>query len=804
MGRRTGKEFELETLEERILLSGDPLLDPISALTPAQAAPENDLQNFTIATESETLNERDGRVQTESDSLDYSPGALIGGLFDGLDEGTDGGVEVAATASGHDDSAPENDLRESVTTAVEPITRPLAETASAKESTVEETDRPHKAVEDYDSWSAPPAEENDNNQMVSNSAPTQVDPEVDQDDAVWVLDADLHLDDSTSLEGIETLVIPEGRRLSGSGDFDVALVNGGTLSPGNSPGIETVASFTNLAGAVLEIEIEGNTPGVGGYDQINTTDTTPGSISLDGTIRIIVDPAFTPTVNETYNILTFASLGSITGVFVDGEGLYGFGDGSLYFDLEMYLDNPADPNSSGGLRLIAKYVNGEDFTSSIDPQELGDEFGKFLSDYFTLTGSIELSGFSIDIGGFVGFESGDFGVEKVAGGEIRIVSNTAAAFLDVGSFSVGITDADIIIVLREDGGMAFGTAGGTFTMTGGQFASATADSVDIQLNNTGINYAASNLTVTVGSISATLDIADETQLVKVTNLEFEMVDYGLTVGGTFAFQRFGTNEIHAVATGASATLVSGDFLVGVSAASLALVVHSNLKTALRASGTFVFEGGDFANATAGAVHVVYNDSGIDYSGVSLDVGGSIALLDAEVDALRLAVTDLAAEITGFAHFGGDFGFTPNGDDIDVVAENAYARVEAGDFKAGVGDGSLALRLKADTTFAISVSGSVQLEGGDFANATATLATVKFNNTGINFDETLSIEGVDADLLVVTGASSVSVVGLDAEMSGFVTFGGDFGFRLNPSGDVDVVADNAYARVVSGVYVAGVM
>ncbi|MCA9198702.1 MAG: hypothetical protein KDA87_14235, partial [Planctomycetales bacterium] len=135
----------------------------------------------------------------------------------------------------------------------------------------------------------------------------------------------------------EPIRIGVHQSLHGSGTFAGKLINFGQLRPGNSPGIQNVNEFTQASGGSLQIEIGGTSPGPGaqnvddGYDQINVTTLA----TLDGTLDIELINDFTPSIGDTFDILTF---GSVTGKFSIGTGLYGFGDGSLYFDLVEQAD----------------------------------------------------------------------------------------------------------------------------------------------------------------------------------------------------------------------------------------------------------------------------------------------------------------------------------------------------------------------------------------------------------------------------------------------------------------------------------
>jgi len=133
---------------------------------------------------------------------------------------------------------------------------------------------------------------------------------------------------------------------SGSRTVWGSLFNEGTVSPGHSPGIQNYDSFAQSADGTLQIEIGGLNPGPGspnvddGYDQVNVS----GTAALDGTLEVTLINDFVPSDGDTFDVLTF---GSVSGRFADGEGLYGFGDGSLYFEVVQQADR---------LQLVAREV----------------------------------------------------------------------------------------------------------------------------------------------------------------------------------------------------------------------------------------------------------------------------------------------------------------------------------------------------------------------------------------------------------------------------------------------------------------
>ena len=136
------------------------------------------------------------------------------------------------------------------------------------------------------------------------------------------------------VKGTGTLIITEGT-VSGNGTVAGSVDNsGGTIAPGNSPGILTIdGNLNNGASGTIAVEIEG-TSGAGdsaGHDQIQVT----GSSTLDGTLSITTGSYADPTtraVRDTFTVI--ASAGGSTGAF-----------GTVSYD---GVDLSADFNGSNG------------------------------------------------------------------------------------------------------------------------------------------------------------------------------------------------------------------------------------------------------------------------------------------------------------------------------------------------------------------------------------------------------------------------------------------------------------------------
>jgi hypothetical protein len=846
--QHTGKEFELETLEERILLSGDPLLDPLSSVLGADQATENSSSPDPTGGAVDSIAAEEDALKGVSSKLSYNPNAMLDDLFAGLETDEvdpedlvsdvfDVAETVSAETAESVDPAVVSDL-ETAELAIQTdaeigaVNMPALEITSPALALMAEVDQLKRSTYDHVAATAPPAVN-----PVNTGTSAQKEEELesaDSDEDTLLLVDNLRLDAETDLGDAKTLIIGAGAELSGIGSFDVNIVNQGVFSPGNSPGTVTQASFTQAAGATLVIQISGINPGPGtfdptgsgtgtdgGYDQINTTGTDAGlgnaPIQLDGDILLVVDPAFENLIaaGDTFNILTYAVGGSISasfgvdgdGKFADGEGLYGFGSGNLYLDLEEYTN----ADGSGGLRVVVKEINGADFTSSIEPASAAKTFGKFLSSYFSVDGSIQLTGFKIDIGGFLKLDTGDFGIEKL-GGQLRLVSDSASASLVAGNFRASLASAELIVVLNSDGTRAMGTSGGVFSLTGANLFNASATAVSLQLNDSAVDYsvaAGAPLTVTttgaLGTIAATLSVANGANELTATGAKVEIGNFA-TLAGDFAFQSQAGN-ISAVLTNASALLIAGNFAAGVTAASVALVLNKNNKIALRAVGTPNLSGDGLLNLGATSVTLAYNDTGTDYSGQSVNINGVAASLDVVGAISTVEIKGLQIDIANFVTLGGDYNFALADSELRAVSDSASAEMKVGNFAIGLAGGTLALVFNDANKIALKavVTGGVTVRGTGLVSPSAASVTVAYNDTSTDYQATalsITIGSITQLLDVGLATASISVQGLQILVSDFVTLGGDFGFRLNGA-TIEATASGAFATLVAGSYAAGV-
>ncbi|MCU0708058.1 MAG: PKD domain-containing protein [Pirellula sp.] len=111
----------------------------------------------------------------------------------------------------------------------------------------------------------------------------------------------------------------EGGTLFGSGLLPANLEQtGGLLAPGNSPGCLEIDGNYNLeAAGTLQIEIDGPTVCTQ-YDQLQVD----GNVTLAGTLNVVLNPTYSPTIGQKFLILENDLTDAISGQFLyDGNAL---------------------------------------------------------------------------------------------------------------------------------------------------------------------------------------------------------------------------------------------------------------------------------------------------------------------------------------------------------------------------------------------------------------------------------------------------------------------------------------------------
>jgi len=183
-----------------------------------------------------------------------------------------------------------------------------------------------------------------------------------------------------SATGTAAVTVGADGRLAGDGAIsgDIDLTAGGELAPGAPLGQLNTGALMMGAATTTSIEIAGTSPGEFGAVAA------AGAASLDGTLTVALDPAYTPALGDEFTILTAPS---VAGVFTDEQLPAGFE--ITYNAAEVRLavtsvptDCPADLDGDGavsapdlGILLAAWTQPGHpadlDASGTVDAPDLG-------------------------------------------------------------------------------------------------------------------------------------------------------------------------------------------------------------------------------------------------------------------------------------------------------------------------------------------------------------------------------------------------------------------------------------------------
>jgi autotransporter-associated beta strand protein len=162
--------------------------------------------------------------------------------------------------------------------------------------------------------------------------------------------------DITGSTAESAITVDSGATIGGKGTAGaVTAESGGTFAPGD-PSTFTVASLTLESGSTFSEEIGGTAPGTGGaggYDQ--TVVENGGTISLgDATLDISLVDSFTPSVGNTFTIISNDTGQTVTGTFAGlAEDATFEADGTWF-----QIDYNAGANDDVTLMDVACYCSG--------------------------------------------------------------------------------------------------------------------------------------------------------------------------------------------------------------------------------------------------------------------------------------------------------------------------------------------------------------------------------------------------------------------------------------------------------------
>ncbi len=178
------------------------------------------------------------------------------------------------------------------------------------------------------------------------------------------------VDGTLTSTSLGTLAV-NGGTLDGVGTLGYNVVDSSILTPGDSATVtgklSVADTYTQNSTGALDIQINGATAGAK-YDQLKVTQ----AASLGGTLNIALGTGFTPTVGETFTILTASSLNSTTFATVNGLAI----NGSEHFVISYQAGSVVLTVASGALTASSPILTAI-ASPALRRPAMGHGFGHF-------------------------------------------------------------------------------------------------------------------------------------------------------------------------------------------------------------------------------------------------------------------------------------------------------------------------------------------------------------------------------------------------------------------------------------------
>jgi len=490
--------------------------------------------------------------------------------------------------------------------------------------------------------------------------------------------------------------------LGGSGSLNVDLLNTGIVSPGYSPGVQNVSSYTQDPSGTLLIELGGSAAGTGDgfYDQINVS----GAAALGGTLDVALWGGYKPTDGQTFTVMTY---GSVTGKFDVGSGLLKTNDG-VFFEVTQgatsltltahtiapsldYVLSALDANPADALGLGVAQTN---------------QIGQWLNyNYFqdlapvTFSGNLNLADTLTASGSFTLGYNADESLTPAGGAALNtnvwtLSASSVDGFMGVSGKGLTLSGLDLNLAFVQAVNTGYGWVMGQGTLDSASISgiaglSLSGSNLALDFNwgygnlaDGAANNSLLNLTATpisVGSSTFDSDGSRGEYLLASGTLTGSVGDVSLsaTVGVSIldsAFVMAGRDV--------SASLAAGGMSAGLSSGTFGLVSDAS-GLVFEAVGALNLSGGGFASVSADSARVVINRTGVLQTGRTLSFAGNFSYAFEDVSASSnlqaVGVIGLKAGLGSGLSLGGNFAFEKDAgtNSMQVVAKDASAQVAAG-------------------------------------------------------------------------------------------------------------------------------
>ncbi len=340
-----------------------------------------------------------------------------------------------------------------------------------------------------------------------------------------------------SLASGSAVTIASAGTLGGSGTVGgtVAANSGGTLSPGDDPGILGTGSLTLSSGSSFNAEIGGNTAGDGSsyYSQDDVT----GTVSLGGaTLNLSSFDSYVPQSGDDYVLISNDGSDAVSGTFVAGTGIDAVSSGTALPEGLVLSSNFL----GSGLTATITYKGGD-----------GNDVAIIVS---TPTASLSVSTHSLNLGTTTAGTASSSQSYTVSGSNLT-ASVVVAAPSGVELSSDNGSTWHSSLTLTETGGVL-----GSTTIDARISASATAGSISGNISNTSTGATEQDVAVS-GTVTPVVTSSSASLAVTATSLTITGVGFSTTAGNDSVSFSGGVTGTVTAATSTQLTVTSLSGLV---------------------------------------------------------------------------------------------------------------------------------------------------------------------------------------------------------------------------------------------------
>ncbi|MCJ8343961.1 LEPR-XLL domain-containing protein, partial [bacterium] len=386
---------------------------------------------------------------------------------------------------------------------------------------------------------------------------------------------------------------------------------------------------------------------------------------------------------------------------------------------------------------------------------------------------------------------------------IEAAAENVSVRLKTNSLEIGLEAGNLGLVL-SDAGVAM-QASGTIILDGVGFDVPSADSISAKFNNTNIDYTDHQIAIGANSYQfGALEASSNLLEISVKGLNANLFD-SFKMTGDYGFKK-SANRMDIVSNNASIGFDIGGFSAGVSGASFGLVVEND-KVAFEASGAIDFNLGDAVSISADKVTVRYNDSGTSFTGETLSTAGlnyTFADLGASTSLNEVTIEGGKIKVSDFFTLNGDFAIKKEDatlllSDQSEVDANMLTIVGANlNAFAGIGiDSSDAIGFNLqDVGFSLNIVSDQNDSSRKWTSLKATTGAASFTGVdGLTADASnllVEINTQSTDGLVIDYLSQALTVDLGSSETLVLDMNGESGELLTIAGDLNVSIQNFFS------------